>query len=594
MQQIYSKFFLIIAVFVCLNGNIIAASSTSRNQSGRVSKNIKTYLLRLQRFGFSGTALVAKNGRILVKSAYGLSNREQNVKMRPDSIFDIGSVTKQFTAAAILVLESDGKLRVEDPISKYLLNVPTDKKGITIHHLLTHTSGLDSEFGSDYEKVSREEVVRRALSSTLKSLPGDRHAYSNVGYSLLAAIVEIVSGQHFDIFLRERLFIPAGMTSTGYFLPDTLSARLATGYKDGEKWGIGMQKAAQTEGDFWNLIGNGGVHSTVGDMYKWITALEQGKILNGEERQKYFKPHVLVSANYQKPNSPLYYAYGWYVWKQPSGKILIFHLGGNGVFNFAVRYHVDDHEVVVYASNVSEFHDPDYPVPVIERIIAGEKVDMPPKVVAVDTQKLALYSGAYRDGSGNKLEILPKGPFLIVQGEGQSALSLVGARKWQFDERLAAFNERTAQIVENSRTGKFEEVFKEFGLADTLADVTDSEKLFWKKRYDRHGEYKATRVLGTLPSARRAYVGRTIVAIDFANGTTYREYLWTPESKIGDLGPIVSAPFSRYFPVSNDCLARFEPADAIISSTICFQRKEAKTLAIVRDSQNDQATLSRF
>jgi CubicO group peptidase (beta-lactamase class C family) len=584
---------LIIAV-AYLSGSMASAGSTVRIQSWQASKKIETYLSRLQGFGFSGAALVAKDGKILVEGAYGLANREQKTKMRQDSIFDVGSVTKQFTAAAILVLESDGKLRVEDPISNYLLNVPADKKGITIHHLLTHTSGLDSEFGSDYEKVSRDEVVRRALSSTLKNLPGEHHAYSNVGYSLLAAIVEIVSGQHFDVFLRERLFIPAGMTSTGYFLPDEISARLATGYKDGEKWGIGMQKAAQTGGDFWNLIGNGGVHSTVGDMYKWITALEQGKILNGEELQKYFKPHVLVSANYQKPNSPLYYAYGWYVWKQPSGKTLIFHLGGNGVFNFAVRYHVDDHEVIVYASNVSEFHDPDYPVPVIERIIAGEKVDMPPKMVAVDTQKLALYSGAYRDGSGNKLEILPKGPFLIVQGEGQSALSLVGARKWQFDERLAAFNERTGQIVENSRTGKFEEVFKEFGLADTLAEVTDSEKLFWKKRYDRLGAYKTTRVLGTLPSTRRAYIGRTLVAIDFANGTTYREYLWTTESKIGDLGPIVSAPFSRYFPVSNGCFARFEPADGVISSTICFQRKGIETLAIVRDSQNDHATLHRL
>lgn len=308
--------FIAVALTVLLVG-AVAQEPVKNGHNKDLPQQIRNYLSLLEGFGFSGAMLVAKDRKVLVESAHGLADKRKKSAFRTQTIFDIGSVSKQFTAAAVLILESDGKLRVTDPISKYLRGVPDNKSAITIHQLLTHTSGLAMDFGGDYEKVTREMIVERAMASELRSPPGQRHAYSNAGYSLLAAIVEIASGQSFESFLLQRVFRPAGMTSSGYFFPESAMSRLARGYKNGEDWGIGVEKAEATGREFWNLVGNGGIHSTVGDMYKWVIALDQGKVLTSDARAKFLGPHVLVSANYLNSNSPLYYAYGWYVWKRP-------------------------------------------------------------------------------------------------------------------------------------------------------------------------------------------------------------------------------------------------------------------------------------
>jgi CubicO group peptidase (beta-lactamase class C family) len=559
-----------------------------------LSEQIRVYLSRLEGFGFSGAMLVAKDGKIILQSANGLADKRRRIPVRTDTIFDIGSITKQFTAAAILMLETDGKIRVTDSIAKYFKALPEDKAGITIHHLLTHTSGLAMGFGGDYEKLSRQDMVRQVMASKLQSPPGERHAYSNVGFSLLAAIVEIASGQSYETYLHERLFRPAGMTSSGYAFSSETVSRLARGYQDGADWGIGSEKAAVTGGDFWNLIGNGGIHSTIGDLYKWVVALEQGKVLTKEARQKFFQPHVLVYANYRNSNSPLYYAYGWYVWKLPSGKTLIFHLGGNGVFNAAVRYHVDDRAVVVYASNVSDFHDPGYPVPAIERMLAGEVVAMPPKVLPLNQQQLEKYEGQYRAASGAVLAVEESNSSLKVQGEGQEAFSLVARNVWRKDTTLEALNVRTAEVVENSRTRKYEALLKAYGLETTLEGLAEFETLFWKKRYDRYGDYLRTRILGTLPLSSGAFMGRTIVAIDFQRGTAYREYLWTSEGKIGDVGPLLSSPSARYFPESANCFVKFEPAKAVVSSRICFEKSGTGGIVATFTQGEVRVELKRF
>ncbi|HKY05007.1 MAG TPA: serine hydrolase domain-containing protein [Blastocatellia bacterium] len=226
-----------------------AQEITGRAAINETPRKIRTYLSRLEGFGFSGALLVAKEGKILLESAHGLADRQKKIAVRADTIFDIGSITKQFTAAAILLLESDGKLRVSDPVARYLQGVPEDKKAVTIHHLLTHTSGLAMGFGGDYKKVSREEIVRLAMTSKLQSPPGQTHSYSNAGYSLLAVIVEIVSGKSYESFLGERIFRPANMTSSGYFFSGQSAQRLARGYREGEDWGVGAERARATVGE---------------------------------------------------------------------------------------------------------------------------------------------------------------------------------------------------------------------------------------------------------------------------------------------------------------------------------------------------------
>ena len=160
--------------------------------------------------GSSGTLVAALDGEIVVCRGWGLADREAAVSADCDTAYDIMSMTKQFTAAAILKLQMQGKLAVTDPISTYVGEVPADKRAITVQQLLTHTSGLVDILGGDYEPLTRAGMVAGAMGSELKSEPGDEHHYSNLGYSLLAAIIEEASGMGYEEYLSEHLFAPAG------------------------------------------------------------------------------------------------------------------------------------------------------------------------------------------------------------------------------------------------------------------------------------------------------------------------------------------------------------------------------------------------
>lgn len=182
--------------------------------------------------GASGTAIVAKDGDFVSCAGFGLADRESEVEADCDTVYDVMSITKQFTAAAILKLEMLGELEVDDPITTVLDAVPEDKSEITVHQLLTHTAGLVEALGDDYDELSRDALLAEALDSQLVSPPGEEHHYSNTGYSVLAAIVEIVSGQSYEAFLQEHLFEPAGMTQTGYQLPAWDDDQVAVEYDD--------------------------------------------------------------------------------------------------------------------------------------------------------------------------------------------------------------------------------------------------------------------------------------------------------------------------------------------------------------------------
>lgn len=553
------------ALLLWASGNVSAQDTRSLAPRSEPAARINAYLSRLEEYGFSGVVLVARGDDIVVHSAHGFADQKRKIPMRTDHLFDMGSVTKQFTAAAIIALEEDGKLRVTDAIGKYFANVPPDKRGITLHHLLTHTSGLAMGFGGDYERVPREEIVRRSLASELQAPPGERHAYSNAGFSLLGAIVEIVSGQPLDTFMRERLFRRAGMTSSSYFPRDT--QRIARGYLRGEDMEI-AERAAATGGAMWNLLGNGGLHSTLADMHRWMHALEGDRLFSRASRDKLLRPYALHSSNYRGTGS-LHYAYGWYVSKLTNGKTIVWHLGGNGTLNTAVRWHVDDGSLVLYASNASEFHDPASPVPAIERIIVGDSVSLPPPVVALDTAALARYAGRYRTDNG-ALTVEARNDHLRLRGEGQPAFWFATRGEWARDTTLDRWNARTAQAVERSRAKQWEALRTSYGPDITIKRLSDFETLFWTKRHTALGEYVRTRPIGTEPAGSR-YAGRSIVAIDFTRGTTVREYFWTKDGIIGDLGPLTDVPISRqFYPISATCFAAVAPQSGK-TSKICFQ-----------------------
>jgi CubicO group peptidase (beta-lactamase class C family) len=243
-----------------------------------------------------------------------------------DTVYDTMSMTKQFTAAAILKLEMMGELRVTDRLTAHIGPVPADKRRITLHHLLTHTSGLTDALGGDYEPLSRERMLAGALASKLRSRPGNEHYYSNLGYSVLAAIIEKASGMGYEQFLAKHLFAAAGMTETGYVLPEWSPDQVAVEYDpQGRPHGKPFEHPWADDGPYWNLRGNGGLLSTARDMFRWHLALKRNKVLNERAKHKLFRPHVR-----EEPGGNSYYGYGWVI--PPPGRFgrVVWHNGGNG------------------------------------------------------------------------------------------------------------------------------------------------------------------------------------------------------------------------------------------------------------------------
>lgn len=275
--------------------------------------------------GSSGSVVAALDGRVVTCTGWGFADRANQTPAACDTVYDVMSMTKQFTAAAVLKLQMEGQLKVTDPIGRHLDGVPTGKRGITIRHLLTHTAGLVESLGGDYERLTRDNLVTEAMAAKLQSQPGARYHYSNVGYSLLAVIIEEASGVSYEEYLAEALFAPAGMKETGYVLPDWDSSEVAVEYDArGRAQGRPFDHPWADDGPYWNLRGNGGLLSTARDMFRWHRALEKERVLDAKAKAELFKPRVL-----EEPDGDSRYAYGWVVLESPKGRVL-WHNGGNG------------------------------------------------------------------------------------------------------------------------------------------------------------------------------------------------------------------------------------------------------------------------
>ena len=315
------------------------------------TQKLNQYISDLYNMGFTGSILVARDGEKLIAKGIGKSDEENNIDATPNTIFDIGSITKQFTAAGVLKLEMQGKLSVNDPLSTYFDNVPEDKSDISLHHLLIHSSGLTGAIGDDYDAITEEAFVSQAFQTPLLFSVGSAYEYSNVGYSLLAIIIEKVSGQGYEEFLSEHLFQPAGMHQTGYVIPAWDTARIAVGYKNGRAWGKPNSKNWAGDGPYLHLKGNGGILSTTEDLYKWHWALLGEEILSSEAKKKYYGKHIREGAD-----ADSFYGYGWAIFPTPRNTDLVAHNGGNGIF-FADfwRYLEEDITIIVMTNSSTRY-----------------------------------------------------------------------------------------------------------------------------------------------------------------------------------------------------------------------------------------------
>jgi|GEM_PF-437745 len=256
--------------------------------------------------GFSGVVLVARGGQILLHRAYDRQGKNIDTSMA----FWLASNSKQFTAAAILRLQEQGKLALYDPITRFFKKVPLDKQDITVHHLLSHTSGLGHNYIAE-GILDRDEAVRLILAAPLEKPVGSQ-VYSSDAYCLLAAVIEIASGETYEQYMREQLFRPAGMKKTGFWgFEKDIPIRIAAAH-DSIRTRPFYAKTYRNGSTCanWGCRGGGGIFSTASDLYRWIRALEGGRVLGDSSLKLLFKPYSLIR---QDPGAAVSYGYGWIV-----------------------------------------------------------------------------------------------------------------------------------------------------------------------------------------------------------------------------------------------------------------------------------------
>jgi CubicO group peptidase (beta-lactamase class C family) len=261
----------------------------------------------------------------------GQADREREIPWDKSTLSSIGSISKQFTAAAILHLVAENKFSLEDPISTWLRDLPAKTAKVTLDHLLTHSAGLPDLEISDNTPLSRAELLSYVSEQNPAFDPGSRYDYSNVGYSLLALIIEKVSGLSYLDYLRKNLFAPAGMSQTGY--AEILASKdpLAVGYfDDGTRFGTMRDDMYLPSGPSWVLKGNGGMYASNADLASWTSALAKGRVL----------PEELVSAMWSQQidesngADESFYGFGWVVVdSRRLGKIVL-HNGDDGESTF--------------------------------------------------------------------------------------------------------------------------------------------------------------------------------------------------------------------------------------------------------------------
>ena len=310
--------------------------------------------------GFNGVVLIDQPSGLQLRPL-GSADGPDGPPIDEDTVFDIGSITKQFTGAAILRLQMDGLLSVDDALGVHLAEVKGPLGEVTLHELLTHTAGLPDGIGDDYEPIDREMFIDRA---TTQIHPTGAFAYSNVGYSLLGMVIESVSGMGYEAHLREVFFEPLGMDATGYVLPDYPTMTVAAGYLGDERLGLPNEQEWADDGPWWNLRANGGLLSTASDMRRWSRALDGDAVLDAASRELLFARHVE-----EGEGAGSFYGYGWVSFPDGNGGWFHGHNGGNGVF-FADLLRLPDGTTIFIATNTSGA-DEDAAFRIAETLIEG-------------------------------------------------------------------------------------------------------------------------------------------------------------------------------------------------------------------------------
>ena len=395
---------LLAALLLCAPGS---GAQTVRGVDPAV---LGDYLARAEAFGFSGAVVVAAGDSALVSAGFGLADRVRRIPVTVSTPFYVASLSKQFTAAAIMRLEMAGKLGTRDTLGRFFAGLPPAAARITLHQLLTHTAGTPRGGGRETDP---EAYVRRLFAAPLRAAPGTAYAYSNEGYGILAAVIQKVSGRSYGAFLREQLFAPAGMGDS-YDLADAPPGLATRAYRGA----VDMGDVRLSLGDTvpWDERAGRGIVTTAADLWRWERALRGRAILADSAKRKMF------TAERED------YGYGWVIARTPRGTASILHDGlifPQG-WNAQFRRYPDEGVTLVVLSNTFR-REPLAQIVAVDlgRLLFGGAVRMPPVVRPAAESERRRMVGSYRLPSGGRLEVREVGGALTIAGEGQDAVNLL-------------------------------------------------------------------------------------------------------------------------------------------------------------------------
>lgn len=439
-----------------------------KSNDQKINNKLNDYMKALEKSeNFSGTVLVAKDGKVLLNQAYGFADFNQNIENKSETTFAIGSITKQITAMGIMQLVEKDLIKVEDKISKYIPSAPHGDK-ITIHNLLTHTSGLKnytslSEFLTlDLKNKNQQDMMNLIKDLPLNFEPGEDFEYSNTNYLLLGMIIENITEKPLEDYLKENIFDPLNMKDTGISYGkdnETPDATPYTGYLE--------VQPIDDELILTQAYGAGNIYSTVEDLYRWDRSLYTEKLIKKETLNEMFKSHIDIGNN-------VGYGYGWMIEDTELGKV-IYHGGNTFGFSSNIARYTDKDLTVIILTNkggsiLTELTN------VLADIVLDKEYKLPEEIKEIEIKDPSIYNkyvGRYSFISGTYMDIIKKDDGLYAQVTGQSDFKIYPQTETKFFAKQVDVT-MDFKVDENGEVNEF--LFDQMGLEIVSKRVENEEE----------------------------------------------------------------------------------------------------------------------
>lgn len=408
---------LSLAISLCSSCNPI-------QENNEVVSNLNKYMAALEEnTRFQGVALVEKDGKVLIHEAYGMSDANGKIKNSRDTTFLIGSVTKQFTAMAILQLQEKGLLNVYDKLSKYIPDYPRGSE-ITLYNLLTHTSGIAEIdlFVLKSKEIKLENVINSIKDKPMDSEPGEKWSYNNSGYILLGYIIEKVSNLSLEEYLKKYFFTPLEMTNTGVCYKNGKKMYAALGYSGY------LEIEPVNDKDLMEMaFGAGYLYSTANDLLKWCKGILEERLVRKKTLEQIFN-------TCENTGDSNYYGFGWFVSQKDQSKE-VYHGGNTPGFTSIISMDLERKQKIIILSNKG-FLDVDSIKNNLKEIISGKNISLPTKrkEIKISSEKYDQYIGTYQFNINQNIVILKDGSNLFAQfiGQGRTAIYPESENKFFF------------------------------------------------------------------------------------------------------------------------------------------------------------------